>query len=158
MGISVVLLGNQLPVPSQQGLRRDHAGELGKSLSSQRSGLYGQPLAAIVIEAHSLATELFRKHPVLLAKIFNGLLLAVVHPPGDGDQHKSEWVEHSLLVPALYRERRAWVANDRMFIQIQFSDIRHQGSANRSCGWQFVVRRPPYHARVRVPSSESRQL
>src|SRR5215831_5042699 len=50
----------------------------------------------IVIEAHSLATELLAKHPILLAQIFNDLQLPVVHPPGDGDQQKPEWVEHSL--------------------------------------------------------------
>src|SRR5215471_17568669 len=71
MASSVVLLGDQLPVPSQQGLRRDNAGDLGKSLSSQRFGLYGQFSTLIVIEAHSLATELFAKHPILLAKTFN---------------------------------------------------------------------------------------
>src|SRR5262252_8607308 len=96
MGRSVVLLGDQLPVPSQQGLRGDNAGDLGKSFSSQRFGLYGQSPALIVIEAHSPATELFAKHPILFAKIFNDLQLAVVHPPGDGDQQKTGWVEHSL--------------------------------------------------------------
>src|SRR5262252_6026310 len=98
MGSSVVLLGDQLPVPSQQGLRRDNAGDLGKSLSSQCFGLNGQSPALIVIQAHSPATELFSKHRILLAKIFNDLQLAVVHPRGDGDQQKSEWVEHSLRI------------------------------------------------------------
>src|SRR5215469_6180018 len=98
MASSVVLLGDQLPVPSQQGLRRDNAGDLGKSLPPQCFGLYGQSPALIVIEAHSSATELFAKHPILLAKIFNDLQLAVVHPPGDGDQQKPEWVEHSLRI------------------------------------------------------------
>src|SRR5215471_4768558 len=73
MGSSVVLLGDQLPVPSQQGLRCDHAGDLGKSLSSQRFGLNGQPPALLVIEAHSLATELFSQHPILFSEIFNDL-------------------------------------------------------------------------------------
>src|SRR5262245_62109027 len=50
------------------------------------------------MEAHSPATELFSKHPILLAKIFNDLQLTVVHPPGDGDQQKSEWVERSLRI------------------------------------------------------------
>src|SRR5215469_7572327 len=98
MGSSVVLLGDQLPVPSQQGLRRENAGDLGKSFSSQRFGLYGQSPALIVIEAYSPATELFSKHPILLAQIFNDLQLALVHPPGDGDQQKPEWVEHSLRI------------------------------------------------------------
>src|SRR5215475_5077744 len=57
----------------QQGLRRDNAGDLGKSLSSQRFGLYGQSPALIVIEAHPPAAELFSKHPIHLAKIFNDL-------------------------------------------------------------------------------------
>ena len=56
-------------------------GDLGKSLSSQRFGLYGQSSSLIVIEAHSPATELFSKDPILLAKIFNDLQLAVLHPP-----------------------------------------------------------------------------
>src|SRR6516162_5764302 len=98
MSSSVVLLGDQLPVPSQQGLRRDNAGNLGKSLSSQRLGLYGQSPPLIVMEAHSPATELFSKHPILLAQIFNDLQLTVVHPPGYGDQRKPEWVEHSLRI------------------------------------------------------------
>src|SRR5215471_18301009 len=98
MGSSVVLLGDQLPVPSQQGLRCDNAGDLGKGLSSQRFGLYGQSPALIVIEVHSPTTELFAKHPVLLAKIFHDLQLVVVHPPGDSDQQKPEWVEHSLCI------------------------------------------------------------
>src|SRR6516225_5683620 len=98
MGSSVVLLSDQLPVPSQQGLRRDNAGHLAKSLSSQCLGLYGQSPTLIVIEAHSPATELFSKHPILLAQVFNDLQLAVVHPPGDGNKQKPEWVEHSLRI------------------------------------------------------------
>src|SRR5262252_3979242 len=69
-----------------------------KSFSSQRFGLYGQSPALIVIEAHPPATELFSQHQILFAEIFNDLQLAVVHPPGDGDQQKPEWVEHSLCL------------------------------------------------------------
>src|SRR5215467_9374420 len=129
MGSSVVLLGDQLPVPSQQGLRRDNAGDLGKSLSSQRFGLYGQSPTLIVIEAHSLATELFAKHPILLAKIFNDLQLAVVHPPGDGHQQKPEWVEHSLRNQNPLSRPQAAVAKYRIFMRIQFPD--HTGSEIR---------------------------
>ena len=38
------------------------------------------------------------KHSILFAEIFNDLQLVVVHPPGDGDQQKPEWVEHSLRI------------------------------------------------------------
>src|SRR5215471_3317925 len=98
MGRSIVFLGDQLPAPSQQGLRRDNAGDLGKSLSSQRFGLYGQSPALSVIKADSPTTELFSKYPILLAKILNDLLLAVVHPPGHSDQHKPKWVDPSLRI------------------------------------------------------------
>jgi hypothetical protein len=50
----------------------------------------------MVIGAQSPATELLAKHPVLLAKIVNDLQLALIHPPGNGDQQKPEWVENSL--------------------------------------------------------------
>src|SRR6516225_8676276 len=101
MGSSIVFLRDQFPMPSQQGLGCDNAGDFGKNLSSQRFGLYGQSPALIVIEAHSPVTELFSKHPILLAKILNDLQLALVHPPGDGDQQKPEWVEHSLCIQNL---------------------------------------------------------
>ena len=98
MGRSIVFLGDQLPVPSQQGLRRENAGDLGKNLSSQRLGLYRQSPALMVIEAKSPATQLLAQNPILFAKVFNDLQLAVVHPAGNSDQHKSEWVDQSLRI------------------------------------------------------------
>src|SRR6516165_9915607 len=127
MGSSVVLLGDQLPVPSQQGLRCDNAGDLGKSLSSQRFGLAGQSSALIVIEAHSPATELFSQHPILFAEIFNDLQLVVVHPPGDSDQQKPEWSSTLCVFRTHYLDCGATVAKYRIFMQIQFSD--HTGTA-----------------------------
>src|SRR5215831_8366717 len=133
MASSVVLLGDQLPVPSQQGLRRDNAGDLGKSVSSQRFGLYGQSPALLAIEAHSPATELFSKHPILLAKIFNDLQLAVVHPPGDGDQQKSEWVEHSLRIQdPLSRPPSRSRRNIASSCRSSFRTIRDGGRSGRA--------------------------
>jgi hypothetical protein len=45
----------------------------------------------------------------------------VVHPPGDGDQQKPEWVEHSLAYSKPIISIAA-VAKYRIFMQIQFSD------------------------------------
>jgi hypothetical protein len=53
-------------------------------------------LALMVIEAQSPIAELLAKHPVLLTKVVNDLQLALIHPPGNGDQQKAEWVENSL--------------------------------------------------------------
>src|SRR4030095_13191725 len=130
MGSSVVLLGDQFPMPSRQRLRRDNAGDLGKSLSSQRFCLYGQSPPLTVIEAHSPVTELFAKHPILLAKIFNELQLAVVHPPRDSDQQKPEWVEHSLRIQnPLSRPPKRSSENIESSCRSNFRTIRR--SANR---------------------------
>src|SRR6516225_7480384 len=98
MGSSIVFLGDQLSVPNQQALGCDNAGDFAKNLSSQRFGLYGQSPTLIVVEAHSPVTELFSKHPILLAKVVNDLQLAVVQPPGNSDQHKRERVDPSLRI------------------------------------------------------------
>jgi hypothetical protein len=68
-------------MPSQQRLRRDNAGDLGKNLSSQCIGFYGQSPSLIVIETHSPAAELLSKKAILLAKVTNDLQLVLVHPP-----------------------------------------------------------------------------
>src|ERR1019366_6166303 len=65
---------------------------------SDAYGLNGSSPALIVIEAHSPATELLAKNPVLLAKVVNDQQLALVHPPGGGDQHEPEWVENALRI------------------------------------------------------------
>jgi hypothetical protein len=50
----------------------------------------------MVMEAQSPIAELLAKDPVLLAQVVNDLQLALIHPPGNGDQQKAEWVENSL--------------------------------------------------------------
>jgi hypothetical protein len=47
----------------------------------------------MVIETQSPITELLAKNPVLLTQIVNDLQLALIHPPGNGDQQKAERVE-----------------------------------------------------------------
>src|SRR5215831_6578304 len=90
---SIVFLGDQFPVPGQQGLRRDNAGDLSQNLPSQCFGSNSQSAALVVIEAHSPVAELLSKNTILLAKIINDLQLALVHPAGDRDQQESEWVK-----------------------------------------------------------------
>src|SRR5215469_13177448 len=122
MGSSIVFLSDQFPVPSQQGLGCDNAGDLGKNLSSQRFGLYGQSPALMVIEAHSPVPELLSKHPILLAKVVNDLQLAVVHPPRNSDQHKPERVDPSLRVQNPLSRPPSQFPNQCIFMEIQFSD------------------------------------
>src|SRR5215472_7431792 len=126
MGRSIVFLGDQFPMPSQQGLGSDNAGDLGQNLSSQRFGLYGQSPALMVIEAHSPVTELFSKRPILLAKVVNDLQLAVVHPPETAISINRNGSIPLCVFKTHYRNRGAAVPSHRIFMQIQFSG--HTGS------------------------------
>jgi hypothetical protein len=63
----------------------------------------------MVIEVESPIPELLAKNPVLLAQAVNDLQLALIHPPGNGDQQKAEWVDNSLgLQSPLSRIRGEW--------------------------------------------------
>jgi hypothetical protein len=59
---------------------------------------FRRPFPGGVEAAESANTSLFSKHPILLAKVVNDLPLAVVHPPGNSDQHKPETVDPSLRI------------------------------------------------------------
>jgi hypothetical protein len=49
------------------------------------------------IVTHSTTAEWLAKNPVLLAKVVDHPQLALVHPPGDGDQYESKWIQESRL-------------------------------------------------------------
>ena len=108
-------------MPCQQSLGRDNGGDLVQHLPSQHLGLSGSSPALMVIEAQSPIAELLAKDPGLLAKVVNDLQLALVHPPGNGDQQKAEWSKTLWGFKAHYRDRRAAVPNHHIFMQIQFS-------------------------------------
>src|SRR5215469_245096 len=122
MGCSVVLLGDQLPMPSQQGLRCDNAGDLGKSLSSQRFGLNGQPPALMVIEAHSWPPSCSRSTRFSSRRYsMTSSWRWFIHPE---TAISKNWNGSSTLCifKTHYRVRRTAVAEHRIFMQIQFSD------------------------------------
>jgi hypothetical protein len=64
---SIVLLGDQVPMPCQQSLGCDNGGDLVQHLPAQHLGLSGYSPALMVIEAQSPIAELLAKDPVLLA-------------------------------------------------------------------------------------------
>ena len=48
-----------------------------------------EPATLIVVQAKSLAAELFPEHSIFLPQILNCVQLALVHPARQGDQHES---------------------------------------------------------------------
>jgi hypothetical protein len=89
---TVVFLCYQLSVPGQQRLGCDDCGHLGQQFSSESFGLSGQPAALVIVEPQSSSAELLSQNAILLVKVVNDLQVALVHPPGDGNQHKPEGI------------------------------------------------------------------
>jgi hypothetical protein len=88
-------------MPSEQSLGRHNGCHLRQELPSQSFGLSGQVTALVVVEAQAPPAQLLPKNAVLLAKIIDHLQLALVHPPGGGDQHEPKWIQHSRHVGLL---------------------------------------------------------
>ena len=78
---TVVLLGDELAVPAQEGLRVHDAGELLQARQPQRPPLGRQPAALVIGEPQPAGTELLAQHTVLLLEVVNRLELAPMHPP-----------------------------------------------------------------------------
>ena len=77
-----------------------------RTLRAQALGLNGQAAPLVIVEPKSPIAELLAKNPVLLAQVVNDLQLALIHPPGNGDQQKTEWVENSLGLQSLLSRLR----------------------------------------------------
>ena len=61
----IVLLGDQLPVPGQEGLRRDDGGDFTQQATPQRFGLGRQAPTLIVVQTETFVAELLSQHWVL---------------------------------------------------------------------------------------------
>jgi hypothetical protein len=61
--------------------------------------------ALVVVQPHRLPAELLTQNPVLLTQVIDDLQLALVHPPGNGDQHEPERLQDSGHLVSHYRER-----------------------------------------------------
>jgi hypothetical protein len=77
---AVVLLGDELAVPAQDGVGGHQSGELFKRTSADESALRGEPPALSVGEAQAPTAELLPQDAVLLLEVRDDLGLAAVHP------------------------------------------------------------------------------
>ena len=85
---AVVLLGNQLPMPSQQGCRRDDGRDLFQDFPAELLRPCCQTATLVVSESHPSVPNLFSKDAIFLSEIFNDMLLVLVHPARDGNDQK----------------------------------------------------------------------
>jgi hypothetical protein len=88
-------------MPGQQSLPR-HNGSLLPQARTRGFSSDGQSAPLIIVESQPPFAQLLPEHTVLLAQIIDELVLALIHPAGQGDQHEMERIEDSLhVVPSL---------------------------------------------------------
>ena len=78
------LLGDELPMPTQDGVRRDERCNLGEGASPDGLAADRQPATLIVGQPESSATELLLQDAVLLSEVFDDCVLMAADPTGEG--------------------------------------------------------------------------
>ena len=118
---SIIFLSDQPLVPPQQRRRRHDRGHLGQKLAPESFGSDGQPTPLVIREPQPSFTQLFAQNTVLLAQVFDHLKLALIHPSGNSDQYKPEWIEDNRHRVYCYiiQEPEDW-RPQRIFNKIQF--------------------------------------
>jgi hypothetical protein len=81
-------------VPGQQGLRCDNRSDFSQSASSESFGLGCEPATLIVGKSKPAPAELFPKYSVFLPQVVDRLLLLLVHPSGNRNEHESERIQN----------------------------------------------------------------
>src|SRR5262249_42628889 len=92
--MAVVLPGDEMPMPGEQGVRAHDGFELLEHAVPQTLRLGGQPNALVVGEPGTALTELLSKDAILGLEIVDHLALLLVDPAGQGDEEKPQRVRN----------------------------------------------------------------
>ena len=77
---AIVLVGDELSMPCEQGLGRHDIHDLGQRTSAQLFRPDGKPAPLIIGEPKSSVTDLFTKDAIFLGEIFDSELLMLTEP------------------------------------------------------------------------------
>jgi hypothetical protein len=77
-------LGNELPVPTKDGVGRDERCDFGESASANGFASHGESSALSVGQAEPSAAELLLQDAILLAEILDDRILSAANPAGHG--------------------------------------------------------------------------
>ncbi len=77
------LLGNELPVPTEDGVGSDERGDFGKGTAADCFASHGQSASLIIGQPESSATELLLENSVLLSEVFDDCILLAADPTGE---------------------------------------------------------------------------
>jgi hypothetical protein len=83
-------LGNERPIPAQDGVRRDDADDARQPTPAEDLASYGQAPALVVGEAEPSRSVRGAQDPVLLEQIVNDRLLLPVDPAGEQKNDERE--------------------------------------------------------------------
>ena len=109
-GAAVVLPGNQPPVPAENRVRRDDAGDLCQNPPAEFLASHRESTALGVGQAKWTWAKLLPEDPILLPEIIDHVFLVAVHPASGREYEEAQSVGHSLrllgeqpLAPTLFR-------------------------------------------------------
>jgi len=83
-------------MPCQQCRRSHDCGDLIENPPAKPFGFGGKPPPLAIRKSKAATSELLPENTILLDKILDDLLLALVHPTGNGNDEKRKWIQRRL--------------------------------------------------------------
>ena len=93
-GLPSVLLGDQLPVPAEDRVRRDDTGHLHQCAPAKSLAAHRKSTALGVCEPKRSGTTLLAEDAILLSEIVDQVFLVAIHPPSNGEHEELQRVGH----------------------------------------------------------------
>ena len=93
-GAAAVCLGNQPPVPAENRVRRDDAGDLHQDSPAEFLASHRESTALGVGQTKRPRTQLLSQDPILLPEILDQILLVAVHPASEREDKELQSVRH----------------------------------------------------------------
>ena len=81
MCAAIVFLGDQPPMPREQGFGSNQRRDVLQHAVTQRLGLLRKSPPLIVSEANALSLQLFAENTIFFSQVFNRILLLLIGPP-----------------------------------------------------------------------------
>ena len=95
-GAAVVCLGDQSPVPAENRVRRDDAGDLHPDAPSEFLAAHGESTALGIGQAKRPRAQVLPEDPILLPKIRDQIVLVAVHPASEREYEDLSRRRHGL--------------------------------------------------------------
>ena len=95
-GAAVVCLGDQSPVPAENRVRRDDAGDLDPDAPSEFLAAHGESTALGIGPAKRPRAQVLPEDPILLPEIRDQIVLVAGHPASERENEKLSRRRHGL--------------------------------------------------------------